>query len=393
MTNYTVVSGDTLFAISRSFKTTIDIIVADNTMIVNNNVISVGWVLKIRTPQEVSVEKATNAQAAATTSATMTASLAAKNTNLTPDTSPVVMWDGAELTSDQTGRVVILKRLRLVSRLADGTFSELRYLNPPEKYRTYSHITGHWTTTIDNAAVRIEGLYQIGKNLWVYDLGDYISFETIPADLKARKSQLDAATAAATAAAPTNFSPTIPYYEPRNYQRPVLQIKKNDQIVTLGLRVTSATGNYANQIQTTRSNAGWFIHLAGKTLTVMTISGVFLDTDTNREFDDFYERYDNYLTAYRDGDFYSSAICTLFYKGREYKGLIASFNYADQETEILIRRFSMQFLILKEKGPNSGAANAPSNISSTIAQTDDFRSDIRYLLINPITGRYGTDQG
>lgn len=391
MTNYTVVSGDTLFAISRSFKTTIDIIVADNSFIVNNNVISVGWILKIRTPQEVSVEKANNAQAAATTSATQTTALTEKNNKLTPDSSLVVKWDGAELTNDQTGRVVILKRLRLVSRLADGTFSELRYLNPPEKYRTFSHITGHWTTTIDNAFVRVEGLYQIGKNLWVYDLGDYVSFEDVPADLKALKTQLAAAAAAKTE--PTNFSPTIPYYEPRNYQRPVLQIKKNDQIVTLGMRVTNATGNYANQIQTTRSNAGWFIHMAGKTLTVMTISGIFLDTNTNREFDDFYEQYDNYLTAYRDGDYYSSAICTLFYKGREYKGLIASFNYSDQETEILIRRFSMQFLILKEKGPKSGAASAPSNISNTIAQPDNFNSDIRYLLINPITGRYGTDQG
>jgi hypothetical protein len=390
MVNHTVVSGETLFGISKTFKTTIDIIVSDNPIITNNNVIQVGWVLKIRTPQEVAAEKAKKAQAAAATSSAKTTVLAEKNNVLVPPKLPVIPWQGKEITTDQTGIVTILKTIRLVSRLENGTFTELRWLNPPEKYRVFSYIQGSWTTYLGGPNVHISGLYGIGKNLWVYDVPAYVKYEAVPEDLKAKSQQPVVSATPKTEV--QSISPTIAYFEPRNHLRPVLQIKKNDQIITLGMRVLGATGNYANQIQTTRSNAGWFLHMAGKALTVKTISGIFLDTKTNHEFDDFMERYDNYLTAYRDGDFYSSAICTLFYKGREYKGLISAFSYSDQESDILLRRFSMQFLILKEKGPNAGVVT-PSVIDKSIVKTDGFYSDIRYLLINPITGRYGTDQG
>jgi LysM repeat protein len=388
MVNYTVVAGDTLFGISKAKKTTIDIIVADNPIIEDNNVIVVGWVLIIRTPQEVAADKAKTAQVAAATSAAKTKELVSKNTQLVPPKLPVIPWDGKEVTHDQTGMVTILKRIRLVSRLENGTFSELRFLNKNEKYRVFSYIRGSWTTTVDGVSLHIDALYGIGANLWVYDLAAYVKFESLPADVKAKSEQPIVATPPQIVS--TSMSPTVSYFEPRNHLRPVLQIKKNDSIVTLGMRILGATGNYANQIQATRSNGGWYLNMAGKALMVKTISGIFLDTKTNQEFDDFMEQYDNYLTAYRDGDFYSSAICTLFYKGREYKGLISAFNYSDTETEVLLRRFSMQFLILKEKGPKSGVVT-PTNISKSIDKTDDFYSDIRYLLINPISGRYGID--
>lgn len=389
MTNYTVVSGDTLFGISRRFSTTIDIIVADNSIIVNKNLISIGWVLRIRTPQEVATEKATNAKAAAKTSATTAATASSATQKLTSDNIPVVQWDGSDLMSGQTGRVTILRPLHLVKRLEGGNFSELRVLNPPEKYRTFERITGSWFTYLGAPNVHITALYNLGGNQWVYDVAGYVLFETIPAPLATKQSEVAIASSAGKPAA-VSMSPTVPYFEPRLFQRPVLQIKRDNKIVTMEMRILGASGNYANQIQPNRTNAGWFINMGGSALTPMAINGIFLDTQTNQEFDDFMEQYDNYLTAYKDGDFYSSAICTLYYKGREYKGLIAAFNYADTDTDVLLRRFSMQFLILKEKGPN--ATRVPTVIDKKLtASLDDYYSDLRYLLINPITGLYGKD--
>jgi LysM repeat protein len=390
MTTYTVVKGDTLFGISKKFKTTIDIIKADNSIIKNVNDIQVGWKLTIRTPQEVSAAKAAKAKAAQTQAAQKKSTAQASTpTAQTKATQGKVMWDNAEVTPGQVGRVVILKALNLVSMSSTGGFTHLNIVKPPEKYRVLEIKNLSGAILIDGGSYLYSKLYRVAVNAWVPNVDTYIRFEDLPASVK---NQVEVGKVKQTNAPPVEdfMSPTIPFYEPVGHRRPVLQVKKNNKILTMEMRIVNASGSYSTQIQQNKTNGGWLINISGSQLPVQTLSGVFLDTKTNREFDDFMARYRQYLTAYRDGDYYSSAICTLYYKGREYKGLIAAFNYSDQETEQLLRRFSMQFVILKEKGPEDGTITAP-NIVKNSPSIDDYFGDIRYLLLNPLTGKYGND--
>lgn len=390
---YTVVSGDTLWGIAKQFGTTTDIILADNAIITDPNVIQVGWELTIRTPDEVAADKADQALSDQADGADIEGETLADNEpSIVADASPKVMWDDAEIVDGQIGRVHILRTTPLLEWSPGDVFRFIRDLQPEERYRVLKEVDGDWFATVDGASMEITKVYNLGGNQWVYSVPGYVEFESIPSDLASQIGKpaiLSQQTIDAKTKTVDPVVPTTPYFESRNHPRPVIQIQRGGKIVTMELRVLGSSSSRSTVIQPNRTNGGFFINIAGSNLATFMIQGVFLDTTTNQEFDDFIDRYDQYVEAYRDGDYYSSPIVTLFYKGREYRGLIADFNYSDSTEQQLIRNFTLQLLVLKEKGRST--AKPPTVVSKDKVTGDDFYSDLRYLLINPITGLYGTD--
>lgn len=385
---YTVVNGDTLWDIAKRFDTSVDIIVADNSFISDPNALQVGWELVIRTPEEVAAEKADQAMSDQIDGQEEADSAVDEEPPLISDGAPATLWDGAEITEGQTGRVRILRTFPLLERSVNDVFRVLRDLQPEERYRTFDIITGDWFANVDGVSTQITTMYNVGGNQWVGDVDGYVEFETVPSDLLSKKGKVTILSVADKAV--ERVAPTTPYFESRNHPRPVLQLQKEGKIVTMEMRILNSSSSRSTMIQQNRTNSGFFINIAGANLPVFAVQGIFLDTKTNQEFDDFIDRYDQYVEAFRDGDFYSSPIATLFYKSREYRGLIAAFDYHDDTSQQLLRSFSLQLLVLREKG-RGGAAAAPTVISKAKVVGDDFYSDLRYLLINPITGLYGTE--
>ena len=182
----------------------------------------------------------------------------------------------------------------------------------------------------------------------------------------------------------------IPEFQMPGYRRPIMQVKRPDgKYVTMELRVTNGNFGYSNQIQPNQTNGGWLLNIMGKNLATLSLNGYFLDTKTNREAQDFMRNYKSYLTPRNTDKYFSSALTTIVYKSTEYKGLVVSLNVSDDSQQPLNQRFTMQFLILKEKDLTSSQMSN-QYLSKTIARNGlsepAFLSDLNNLLANPITG-------
>jgi hypothetical protein len=185
----------------------------------------------------------------------------------------------------------------------------------------------------------------------------------------------------------TSVPTTLPAFENPNYRRPVLRVKNDKETISMEMRVMSVSGSYSNTINATKSNGGWFFNLSGANLSVLNISGYWLDTKTNREFDQFLNHYKKFIEPQKSGQHYSMSICEFFYKERLYKGLIASFSYSDRQEESLHRKFQMQLMVLHEKGLNSSEINSIPYTHDRGGKTEtEWLSDINNVIKNPIRG-------
>lgn len=381
MITYTVKSGDNLTNIAYKYHTTISIIMSDNPIITNKDRIQIGWKLKIRTAEEYARDKAAKAKANQTTATQKKTAASAPSSNSTG-----YLWDGASVGVGQIGRATILKETNLWSMDSKGGLKKIRTLKKNERYRVYSY-------TSKNG-----GMYNLGGNQWVYKKD--VKYEELPDKFKpgTKPNQTKDATGVITPEKDKQpkqiitLAPKIPVFENPYYRRPVLQAKRTDgKVITMELRVLGVSSSYSNQIQQNKTNGGFFINLAGYNLPVMSISGAFLDSKANKEFDDFLDRYLSYLQAYKSGKYHSFSICTFYYKNREYKGLVAGFNYTDRQEEPFHKNFNMQFLVLKEKRLTGDEIKKIPTVVNRKGMTEEqYRSDIGSMLTNPITGKYGS---
>lgn len=381
MITYTVRSGDNLTKIAYQYQTTIAIIMGDNPVIKNKDQIQVGWKLKIRTAEEYAKDKAAKASQAKS-KASQTKSSASSSSG----GSTGVLWDGVSINTGQIGRVTITANTTLWKMDSKDKLQAVRTLKKNERFRVYHTTTKHG------------GMYNLGGNNWIYKKN--VIYEAVPLHLspggKPNQTKDAVGTITPDKSSGTkqviNLSPKLAVFENPYYRRPVFQAKRSDgKTVTMELRVLSVGNAYSNQIVQNKTNSGYFINLAGYNLPMMTINGAFIDSKANREFDDFLDRYLEFIQAYKSGKYYSFSICTFYYKNREYKGLVAGFSYTDRQEEPFHKNFSMQFLVLKEKRLTGSAIKSIPLVGNRAGKTEEqYLSDIGSMLANPITGKYGT---
>lgn len=372
MINYTVKSGDTLSGLAYKYQTTISIIMGDNPIITHKDKIQIGWVLKIRTSEEYAKDKAN----------------AAKNNSTTANgvQNAVAPPSSQGATVKQIG-VITLKKDAWVYKL--GSKKELiqvRKVKKNEGYKVYGTLNLHG------------GLYNVGSTPAQFIKAADGTYKSLPSgsteSTKPNTStspSLDPNTPAGGSF--TSYKGSIPQFERPGYRRPLLQVTSSKgSKITMELRILSVTIGYSNQLQANRTNAGWLINVMGQNLPTLNISGFFLDSRANREVDNFMSNYNKYFIPGRSDNYYSMAICTFLYKNVEYKGLIASLNVQDVSNEPITRKFSMSFIVLKEK------ALSTAEIDSYVKKVDrrgeiegNFLSNLAAMLANPIIGDLGKD--
>lgn len=186
---------------------------------------------------------------------------------------------------------------------------------------------------------------------------------------------------------------SIPSLEAHAFKRPILRMKNADgETKAVELRALGFSANYANRVQPSNTNAGWFINVRASDLPTLTITGFLMETKTADEFNDFMSRYRRYLEAKKSGDFYSLGISTLFFKRIEYQGIIVGFNFTDRSEETLHRKYTLQMMVLKEKSLSYSDLSGIKTVVNRRGKTERaFRSDIGSMLANTVTGAYFTD--
>jgi hypothetical protein len=222
-------------------------------------------------------------------------------------------------------------------------------------------------------------LISASENKYIRDLSPQLIFEDLISNIEISYNQQQKSTNTEAA-----WGAKFPQFEPNLHVRPVLQIVHKGQTINMYLRVTSFQASYNNQFSPMMSNAGWYIQVSSSALATFVVNGFFLDTKTNQEFEDFMKNYRKYITAYRDDNYLSSAICNFFYRGKQYRCLIASFNYSKSEGEFLYQRFSMQLMVLKEEGWDS-AVQIPTSKNAELNKPLSFSSYTSTMLMNPVT--------
>lgn len=382
---YTVLPNDTLSEIAYRYQTTVSIIMGDNEHIKDKNFIIAGSKINIRTSEEFAKDKAASAKASTSKANNTLATSSPQSTGVVSN--KTVTWEGLEVKPGQSGLVTVTKRTTLYALNSDGTLKVSRTLNVNERYRSYGEITEHG------------GMYMLGGS---YVKKSDVSFEALPVDYKIFSSNPGDVTVTfdgdnqiekkQSSSKVTDFS--IPQFEMPGYRRLRMQVKKVDgKTLSMELRAQSFNVGYSNTINPTRTNQGWMVNIGGKNLSSIQISGFLLDTKANPEADDFLTRYEEHLSPKNSDKYFASALTTLLYKDREYKGLINALSVADQADMPLDRKFSMQFLVLSEKSLNGkGITGTQGTIINRNGLGElEFLSDIKNMLANPITGKYNTD--
>jgi hypothetical protein len=293
-----------------------------------------------------------------------------------------VAW--GTLANNQIGRLFVLKETPTFTyNNAKVTQSATTVDNNGSPFPAFAQHDESMTITLNSETFDVDVFYKIKKGASYYwvPITEHTIFEGVP--------DTATVTAKATTASTTDTVLSPAQFEMNVYTRPVLQIKTgNNKFVNIGLRINNVQQSYMNQFSPAMTNAGWYIHSAGAQLANFSINGFFLDTQTNLEFNDFMRNYQKYLKAYRDNDFYSSAICTFFFKGKQYKCLIAGFSQAQSEMEPLMSKFSLQLIVLKELGfQTSGEtlATEPIATSKILAKPGGYYDSLQAMVINPIT--------
>lgn len=381
---YTVKTDDTLSQIAYKYQTTVAIIMGDNPHVTDKNVIHPNTKLEIRTSEEFAKDKVSSAKSSSSIATATMASASPPSTGMSK--SVVIDWEGLTVKENQLGIVSVTKNTSLYTIGADGKLKVSRPLEKNERFRMYGEIAEHG------------GMYMVG--------GTYIkksdaSFDAVPEAYKLNTASPGDVTVVhgtttrkEVQSKMTSEDMVIPQFSLPGYRRLRMQVKKPDgKVLSMEFRAQSFNAGYSNHFSPSRTNEGWAVHVGGRNLTMLQINGFLLDTEANREADDFLINYDANFTPKNSDKYFSSALTTILHKDREYKGLISSLNVSDQADMPLDRKFSMQFMVLSEK--SLGGAGITGNTGLTInrGKVDEptFMSDLKNMLTNPITGKYNSD--
>lgn len=381
MLTYKVKSGDNLSTIAYKYQTTTKIIMADNPIIKDANRIQIGWNLKIRTSVEYAKDQAAKAKEAASKSSAIKNSTSPPTANVISNSTGVV-WNGLTILKGQIGMVTIKRTAYLYTFSANGSLKETRKVNKNQKFRCYG------STSKNGGLYELEGVYVKKADA---------TYEVIPEKFKI-SNQVGTSVLTNNQAKVPDKNATkkpgdfvIPQLEQAGHQRTRIQVKKPDgKNLNMELRLLAFSTSHSNQYSANRTNAGWMINVGGKNLTSLTLNGFFLDTKTNKEADDFIKNYQAYFVPVSSEKYFSAMIATILHKGREYKGFITVLNISEQSDTPIDRKFSMQFLVLKEKGLSNTeiAASYPLVVNRNGQTEVEFLSSVRGMLTNPITGVY-----
>ena len=415
MINYVVKPGDMIGVLAVKYKTTIRTIMTDNPFIKSDQKLTPGSVLKIYKPEENAKRHSETAYFQIEKANKLKNEIRETDYMLSEPREPVY-YKEREVFEGQLAFGKLIKETPLIEIQANGFEKIIRMLPVGEIVRIYQ------ATTYNN------GMYLINNYQWITSDPSYVLYDGIPqynidGKIDIRYPQLNTFRALA---APKNYigsgkqkatnnlllkpqsmigsgksinyaNPdglsSIPQFERPSYKRPVLVMKNaKGQTTNVELRVLGFQASYANTIQPSTTNDGWMINVRGSGLPTLSISGFLLETKASNEFDDFMVRYHKYLTATKSGDYYSMGVSTLFYKKTEYRGIITSFSYSDQEDASLHRKYTLTMLVLKEKSMDSKALRSVPEVVSRLGKSEKaFRTDIGAMLANPITGKYYMD--
>lgn len=381
---YTIKKNDTLSAIAYKHQTTISIIMGDNPSIKDKNKIYTGVKINIRTSEEYAKDKANSAKSSSSKGDSIVNSSSPPSTGVIKI--PPIDWSGLTITEGQNGVVTILKNTKLYTIKPDQTLGVVRDLKVNERYRAFAMTD------------RFGGLYMIDVGYVkksdsgytaIPDAYKYGSVKT--GDVTAERKNVPATKKVTSAKTPKDA--TVPQFESPGYRRMRLQVKKSDgNTLSMEIRAQLFNAGYSNHFNASRTNAGWAVHVGGKNLTALQVSGFLLDTKTNREADDFLINYNSNLTPKSSENYFSSALTTLLHKDREYKGVIQSLSITDQSDAPLDRKFNFQFMVLSEKSLGGSGITGIEGLTIGRASVNevDFMSNLKNMLTNPITGKYNT---
>lgn len=383
MLSYTIKPGDTISNIAYKYQTKVDILKKDNPSVATKNPLIAGETLLIQTTTSYATVAATAAKNAAVASAAVRQMVAPSSANLIARTTGVE-WQNLSVNEGQTGVVTITKSVANLYRFnATGGLKVLRQVTKNQKFRCYGSSNKHG------------GLYNLGTT---YVKKSDASFETIPSSHRISTevstsvvTQSAKKQSAAQTAARKTSEIAIPQLEMVGHRRTRIQVKKPDgKNLNMELRLLAMNTNHSNQLGASRTNAGWMFNVGGKNLSSLTLNGFFLDTKTNREADAFINNYHKYFVPSSNDKHFKVMTATILHKGREYKGFITNLSIAEQSDAPIDRKFSMQFLVLREKGLSTSdiAEQYPFVVDRKGEKELEFLSSLRGMLTNPITGVY-----
>lgn len=385
---YTVKKGDTLTSIAYRYQTTIAILMGDNPEIKDKNTITAGQKMRIRTAEEYAADTVKSAKKTATAASTIKID-ASPNTTGMKKTESKIAWEGLTIKENQIGVVTFVRNSSLYTFDDKGNLKTLRAVNSGDRYRAYG------TLSINGGLVSVGGSYAKQSD---------VTFAALPSEYQVNDDSVGSVVVSGNQATRTantvrvgdktsDKSPKdaqIPQFELPGYRRTRMQVKKKDgKTLVMELRLTNFATSYSNHYSPSRTNAGWAVHVGGKNLTTLNMSGFLLDTKTNQEAEDFLQNYNSQFTPRNSEKYFSAALVTLVHKNREYKGLIVGVSLSDQSDTPLDRKFSIQFMVMKEKSLTMSQAN--DNYNYTIERKGQgeiaFMSSLGNMLKNPITGK------
>lgn len=380
MINYVIQHGDSVNTITFRYQTTKAILQEANPGIDFNN-LKEGTILKIQTTTEYAKNNAVKAVNMQTFAVNKKAEITSPTVVLEKEKVVPIKLAGVTIDNNDIQGVVKWSQNGAIYQITeDGRLVEKEKVSAGARYKYYG------TTNAFN------GLYVLGGTN-VYAKKSETKVEMVKEALYTADASIKTSP---TAIKTPNLS--IPQFQEPGYKRSRLKVKNSGGTYeTIELRLTSFVPSYGSQFSPSRTNAGWMIAVGGANLLSISISGFWLDTVGNPEAKDFIEFYKNHLVPKNDVDYFSAEVVTLLHKGWEYKGVIISFTMADEVATPLDRKFQMQFLSFKDTFiardlQNSSFTDVVKRDGADNRKNElDFRSDIKKMLSNPISGTYMTD--
>lgn len=391
---YMVKPGESLSSIAIKFGVPISLIIEKNPFLLEGETLYGGEQIFIPEPEEVMEKILGDADKQIDKKEEVTENKLPTN-QIIPEKTITVDWGNLSFKKGQLGVAFMVRDSVIYKIEKKDTVKEHRKMKVNSSYRVYGE------TEING------GMFYVGGGQYILKKDSY--FMPLPPD---KVKELEDKTNKKPGTSQTTpkdeikvpdlvppkleEKPTIP--DPSNYTMPQMTMSgyrrsrlrftmKDGKYKTVELRVLSVNRGRTNQYAPTRTNAGWSVHVGGAGLTVLTVSGFFLDTLSNRERDDYDVIYNQYIKPKSNDKYFESPLVTFVHKGVEYKGFIQSDNSADDSNTPLYQSFNFTFLVMTERILRSTDIAAQEFAIDRKKQDEiTFLSDLSNMLKNPITG-------